>query len=194
MLFAAVGALLLVAMLVVRTSQAAFVATTTNEGNSFNAGSVTLTDDDAGNAMFEVTGMVPGEDVVECIEVSYEGSFTQPQEVRLYSGGYAQVLGPESGSQGLGDYLLLTVEVGDGGEFEDCGGFTPATGPPIVAAETLADFGAATDYAGGVDTWTPSSTGDSRTFRFTVELAEDTPDTEQGAGVSDAVFVWEVRS
>lgn len=60
---ASVGALaaavLLAAGLIVTASIAAFSDTTVNSGNTWSSGTVILTDDDAGSAMFIVSNMAP---------------------------------------------------------------------------------------------------------------------------------------
>jgi hypothetical protein len=184
-------ALVLVSALVVRTSQAAFVDTTSNTGNGFAAGDVNL-DDDATTAMFSVSGLAPGDTVTRCIRVTYTGSVSSPT-VRLYSGGYTDVPGPAAGSTGLSTYLSLSVEEGAGGTSADCSGFTAAS--TAVSGVTLAGFAAGrTDFATGAGAWEPATSPASRTYRFTVQLAEATPNAEQGAGVSNAAFVWEVQS
>lgn len=191
-LLVGLGALALVSLLVMRTSQAAFMATTENEGNSFTAGGVELTDD-AASAMFNATDMAPGDTVTECIAVTYTGSIADPDAVRLYGGGYVQEPGPESGSEGIAGHLSLTVEEGTGGGFGSCAGFTSQA--TIVSGQTLASFNSAhTSYADGAGIWDPASTPEARTYRFTLQLDPDTPGTEQEAGVSGAVFVWEVRA
>jgi hypothetical protein len=191
-LLAAVGALALVSMLVMRTSQAAFTATTDNQGNSFNAGAVDLTDD-AASALFTATSMVPGEQVQRCIVVTYSGSVADPGPVKLYGGGYIQQPGSGTGSVGIAGHLNLTVEEGTGGSATSCATFTAQS--TIVSGTTLAAFNSTrTDYASGAGVWDPATTPASRTYRFTLELDPATPDNEQGAGVSDAVFVWEVRT
>jgi hypothetical protein len=188
----AFGALALVSMLVMRTSQAAFVATTANEGNSFSAGGVELTDDGA-SAMFTATAMAPGQTVTRCITVTYAGSIPDPGPVRLYGGGFVQEPGPSTGSQGIAGYLNLPVEEGGGGSYATCAGFTPSA--TIVSGTTLAGFNAArTGYATGAGQWDPSSTPSSRTYRFSLQLDPATPGSEQEAGVSGAVFAWEVQS
>lgn len=188
-------ALGVVFLLVVRTSRAAFTATTDNRGNSFVAGDVVLSDDDAGaSALFAETAFVPGETVQDCIAVRYEGTIPDPGPVVLYSGGFVDVPGPDPASVGLADHLLLTVEEGDGGRFGDCSGFAPSA--TIVGDAPLSSFGGArTDYASGAGVWDPSSSPETRTYRFSVTLDEaSVPNEEQGAGVQDLVFVWEVMS
>ena len=106
------AAMLLLTMLVVTRSQAAFTASTSNTGNGFTAGDLSLFDDDNGTAMFNATGMVPGATVTECITVTYDGDVT-PAPVRLYG----------TGTGALAQYLDLTIEVGTGGSSASCSGF-----------------------------------------------------------------------
>lgn len=193
-LVAGLVGLALVAAMITRTSEAAFTASTDNTGNVFNGGTVTLTDDDDATALFSVDGMQPGQVETGCILVTYDGTITTPDAVRVYSGGYTNVKGDDEDSVGLSDHLSVTIEEGSGAVFNDCAGFVADPGGPIVA-ETLTDFGAdRTDYATGAGDWTPTATGDTRSYQVTVELLESTPDSEQGAATQDVVFVWEVQS
>ncbi len=176
-------ALLLVALMVTRTSQAAFTATTDNTGNSFSAGSVTLTDNDLGSAMFTLLNMAPGDSQTDCIEVTYSGSITSPQPVVLYSGGFTDTTG------NLSAHLNLTVVEGDDGA--TCAAFSGGT---TVVNSTLAAFdGASSDYATGSGGWTPAGTPDTRAYQFTVELDTNVPSGEQGSATDDVAFVWEVQ-
>lgn len=186
--------LALVAAMITRTSEAAFTASTDNSGNVFNGGTVTLTDDDDATALFSVDGMQPGQVETGCILVTYDGTITTPDAVRVYSGGFTDVPGDAAGSDGLSDHLSVTIAEGSGADFNDCEGFV-ADGDPIVVAETLTDFGDdRTDYATGAGDWTPTATGDTKSYQVTVELLETTPDSEQGAATQDVAFVWEVQS
>jgi len=194
LLVTALAALALVGMLVVRTTQAAFTAATSNEPNSFTAGTVVLTDDDEGEAMFEVAGMVPGDVVEHCIEVTYAGTVTgSVGEVRLYSGGYTQLPGPAADSEGLDEHLLLAVDLGTGASFgDDCAGFEVIGLSGFVP---LASFASSHfHYGSGVARWQPDVSPSSRSYRFRFQLDPATPNSEQGAGVSDVVFVWEIRT
>ncbi|MDX1689958.1 MAG: TasA family protein, partial [Acidimicrobiia bacterium] len=114
---APVAAFLVVGFTVVGATRAAFSGTTDNTSNTFAAGTVVITDDDSGSAMFTASGMKPSDSVTECIAVSYDGSIV-PADVKLYvaSGGLA--------GTNLDDYLTLTIEEGTGGAFGDCTGFT----------------------------------------------------------------------
>ena len=51
----------------------AFTDTTQSSGSTFSSGTVHITDDDAGSAMFALTGMVPGSQAIKCINVTNSG-------------------------------------------------------------------------------------------------------------------------
>lgn len=182
---AMLASFMLVSFLVVGTSRAVFSDTTDNSGNSLTAGSVTLTDDDLGAVLFNVT-MLPGDTVQECITVTYSGTATDPSAVKMYSGGYT-----DSGN--FGDHLDLVVEEGTGGSFGDCSGFNqenviePLGG--LVAWDSTH-----TDYATGAGVWDPTGTPESKTYRITVTLDNATPNAQQGESVTALSFIWEVQS
>jgi hypothetical protein len=173
----AVGALAAISALVVSSSTAAFTATTDNSGNSWTAGTVVLTDDDAGTALFDEPGLAPGVGGDRCIVVTYDG--TVAADVRLYS----QVT-----DGGLGSYLGLTVRRGSGSDRE-CGDF--------VSDEELYDgtvAGLATAHSSfgtGAGTWAPSGAGQSVTYQFEWQLEGD--NGAQGKSV-EAAFTWEAQN
>lgn len=181
---AAIVSLAMVSLFVVRASSAAFSAQTVNTSNSWATGAVALTDDDGGgaaSAMFDVTGMTPGDTVVKCIAVTYAGS-ADPSPVKLYS---------SVTDNGLAAHLDVTVREGDGGGYGSCAGFTPSA--TIANGVTLTTFGGYSDYATGIGTWDPTATGQTKTYQFTVTLGADTPDSAQGAD-AQAGFTWELTS
>lgn len=185
--------LALVAMMITRTSAAAFSATTDNTGNYFNGGTVTLTDDDGALALFSVDAMDPGDTATGCIEVSYEGTITTPSAVKVYSAGYTNVAGADAASVGLSDHLVVTIEEGTGSVFNDCSAFVPTS--EVLAATDLTSFAAAhSDYATGLGTWTPAATGETTAYRVSVQLDAAVPDAEEGAGTQDVAIVWEIQS
>lgn len=191
----AILAVLFGSLLIVRTSSAAFTATTDNTGNSVIAGDVVLGDDDSGTSpMFTETAFGPGETATACIEVTYDGTIPDPQAVQLYSGGYTDVAGPDAASTGLSDHLLLTIEQGTNGTFGNCSSFV--SGSNLVTAVPLSTFDATNaDYASGVGTFDPSATGQSASYRFTITLDNTSvPNEEQGASTTDIAFIWEVTS
>lgn len=183
-LLAIVLGVLLSSVTALTATRAAFSDTTSNEGNVIATGNVELVDDDSGSAMFNVTDMVPGDSETACIEVTYQGSIEEPGPVVLYSGGF-------DGSAALAAELDLTVEQGTGGEFGDCTGFAGT----VIFDGTLAGFDTAhTNYGNGAGTWDPSSTPESQTYRFTVELPSTADNSAQGQTITDLVFTWEVQS
>lgn len=188
-LVAGVVGLALVAVMITRTSQAVFTASVDNSGNSFEGGTVTLGDNDAGAALFEIPAMDPGETYTNCINVEYTGSITSPSAVKVYSGAAPD----ESGS--LGDHIEITVERGtsDSTTFGDCGTFA-LEATPLPATPLSTFYTTNTDYGSGVGTWTPTTTPETRTYRVTAELLSTVPDTEEGATVSGVTFVWEIQS
>lgn len=164
--------------LIFQGTQAAFTATGTNGTNNWAAGSVELTMDDAGTAMFNVTGMKPGDTGSKCIAVTYSG--TAPADIRLYRDSITD-------ADGLGSMIDLTVTKGTGGGFGSCAGFT---------ADGAADFTAT--LAGMAGTYAASASKLSATgattkvykFDWTFNSAAD--NTYQGTSVS-AVFKWEAK-
>src|SRR3954447_8298844 len=148
----------------------AFSSTTANSGNSFAAGTVLVSDNDAGSAMWSVSNQAPNSpSVVKCIKVTYTGSL--PADVHLYTG---------STTATLDTYVNLTIEKGTvtgSPVFPGCGTFTPDASGTIYNG-TLAGFaGSKNTYASGVSMYPGSQTAwnqnDTLWFRFTVALQDD---------------------
>ena len=170
-------ALLVASLLVWNASSSAFQATTTNGTNSWASGSVAISDDDSGSAMFTATGLKPGDTGRKCILVTYGGSLAA--SVKLYA----------AASGGLAQYLDLTVEQGTGGTSGGCGSFAPES---TLFNGTLSGFAAAANnYATGVGNWTPSAAGATKAYRFTYTLRDD--NAAQGLAAS-ATFTWEAQN
>lgn len=150
-------ALLIVSILVVTRSRAAFLPVDAEADAVLSAGSVELSDDDSGTSLFAVDDMAPGRPERDCIVVSYNGSVS-PVTVSLAS--------EAEGS--LASVLDVKVERGTGGTFRDCGGFTADS---VVYEGTLADLGA---EPRGVEAFTVTDAPDAQTFRFTFTF-EDLP-------------------
>lgn len=182
---AAIIAVALMSGLVLRVSAAAFSGTTENTGNSWSTGAIALTDDDGGGAaqaMFDITGMMPGGTSTECIVVTYDGG-VDPTAVKLYG---------TITDGGLAPHLDITVKEGTGGSAANCTGFVAGT--TIVNNVTLAAFGTAhTAYGDGAGAWNPAADGETKTYEFTVTLGTDTPGTAQGSD-AQAVFTWETTT
>lgn len=182
-----VAGLVLVSGIVLQVSSAAFTGSTENTGNSWDAGTVTLTDDDAGSALFTATNQKPGDTATDCIEVTYGGSITPSAAVDLYA---AVTESFDASGNGLGDDLDVVVELGAAGA--SCTLFGTGTG---IYNGTLAAFNTS---ASALSTgWTPVVGGltpdTMRPFRFTVTLGDDTANDAQGDG-ADADFTWSATS
>lgn len=181
----AAGALsfVLIALLVVTSSRAAFVAQNDNTGNSVSSASILLADNDSTTAMFNnVTGMIPGTPVDKCIDVTYTGTI-DPTAVMLYASGTPTL--------DLAPYLDLTIEIGADtpAPFRDCTGFTPTA---TLYTGTLATFASAKNsYGTGVSAWDPSTTGEVRTFRFRLTVQDNALAANKSTTFG---FSWETRS
>ena len=120
----------------------AFSATTVNAGDSFAAGTVVISDDDANAAMYTITGAKPNDVVTRCIRVTYTGSL--PALVRLYT---------TTPINAFGQYVTLSIDKGTmpaATTFPNCTGFTPDAVPNIFTG-TLSSFGTGrTNFATGV--------------------------------------------
>ncbi len=180
-LSAALMAVIAASLLAFQSTGAAFSATTENAGNAFAAGTVTLSDNDAGTAMFNLPNMKPNDAAVGCIEVTYSGSLDP--EVRTY--------GASTAGDGLEDYLDLTIERGDG----TCAAFGSATAVWTNGSDgDLGVYlGAVTNYATGVDTWQPTGGGpaDVVPYRFTMALQDNTLAQAKTVTVT---FTWEAQN
>jgi len=167
----------------------AFSSTTDNTGNSFEAGTVYIEDNDAGSAMYTVANQKPGDTVQACILLTYRG--TLPADVHLYT---TSAINP------VGQYIDLTVEKGTGsGAFPSCTGFTAES---TIYTGTLSNFAAtANTYASGVAAYPGAQTqwnqNDTLVYRFTLTLQDDN-NANGGAGgpLSSGVhsFTWEAQN
>ena len=180
-------ALLVSAGIVGQASYAAFSADTSNVGNSLGVGTVALSDNDAGTALFALTNLRPGSSGSRCIVVTSTG--TLPAGVKLYASNPAT-------TRALSTYVDWTVNQGSGTTaFGSCTGFAPLTSGSSVFTGTLASFtGTAANYATGLGSWTPTGNGnESRTFQFTYTISSTIPDTAQG-GTASFGLVWESQN
>lgn len=172
-------------LLVWQTSGAVFTGTTENADNSFAAGTVSLTDDDLGSALFTYSGWVPTDSATHCVEVTYEGTAAPGGAVDFYASHSDDTVDL---GDGLGDDLDVTVEIG--AQDDTCAAFTVASTLYAAAAlDTLAS--SASPLPTG---WTPVVGSDvMRPFRITVTLGSDTANDAQGEATS-ATFTWAVSS
>lgn len=93
----AVCVLLLAAVSLVVFS--AFSSVTKSEGNTFDAGSITVSNNGPTTALFAMTGMKPGSTQTRCVKVTYATSGGLSSTMRLY--------GATTGT--LGQYLSVKV-------------------------------------------------------------------------------------
>lgn len=165
---------------------AVFSGTTANSGNSWSAGTVTLTDNDSGSALFSVTNMKPGDLTTKCIKVTLTGSLTST--VKFYTDGSGTALAP---------YLDVKVTVGQENVGSptgngDCTSFAADTGVGtngVVFDADLADLGAT--YAAG--TAGPNmDQNDYRLYKF--ETGVEDNNAAQGLSSSSVAFTWEARN
>jgi hypothetical protein len=162
-----------------------FSATTQNSGNEVTSGTVAISSNSAGQALFTVNGAVPGQTWSRCIKVTYGGSL--PADVHLYLGGTP---GP------LAQYLNVTIEEGTqtSSTFPSCTGFvsnnTLFTGP-LTPGTSGYDTGLPT-YPGGVAG--PWSNGSSTVYRITANLDSSAPNSEQAQSTGVLTAFWEAHN
>ena len=180
--------------LVWQSSYSAFSATTSNPTNNWTSGTVALTDNDGGTALFTAANLKPGSTGTKCIVVSSSGSL--PSAVKLYGTGYTST--PGTPGKNLGDVITLKVEEGTGATNAACAGFQPDAAPAATIFNgTLSSFASgSTAYASGVGTWTPAgvSTGsESKSYRVTYTLSSTADNGYQNANAAIG-FTWEAQN
>lgn len=210
---AAVTAMLLVSLMVVRTSSAAFTDDVTGGTDTFSTSSVYF--NDLGSAVFASgTGLLPGDVIQDCISVAYGGDeYDGLASVKMYvdslsgTDGTADIatqLGLTTDSSTLLDYANLNVVVGDSGV--DCATLESEVDGSLIG-DTLDSTGLSNgtelydgtlnsfNTSGGpLDTsWTPASDDTSRVFVFQVELPSGTGNQAQGDSASGD-FTWSVSA
>ena len=173
-------AIMVASMVTWRTSSVLFTATTSNGPQSFSTGSVTLTDNDLGVALFSVTNMKPGATGQQCIKVTYGG--TLAATIKVYGTGL-------TATNALDTYLNIQIEEGSTSAttFPSCSGFT-ASGTIFNAA--LSTLG--TNYSGGVGTWAPSGSA-AKDYRITYTLSSAAPNSTQSSTAA-VTFTWEAQN
>lgn len=166
-----------------------FTATSQNAGNEISSGTVELADNDAGVALYNATGLRPGDSITRCIKTTYTGSLPAP--VRLYS---PSAPGP------LAQYIDLTVTQGTqaSSTFPSCTGFTPDAGGTIFTGTLQGFEQTRTSYASGVVTAPVGKTSWSKdealVYRVQATLQATAPDASQGWSSGVHSFVWEARN
>jgi len=147
-------AILVAGLMVWQGSEAAFTAETFNAGNNWQAGSVTLSNDGTGGAMFSIGHLVPGDTGEHCIVVTATG---ETGIVKTYT--------QDNVSDGLQNNITMKIEQGTGGSFGDCTNFVPAATHDTQPLATL--FADHASYATGILPWTTSTATETKTYKFT---------------------------
>lgn len=187
---AVIAGLLASAGLVWQASYSAFSATTSNSGNSWTGGTVQLSDDGSGGALFNAAGLAPGSTGSQCIVVTSTG--TLPALIRLYGTSF-------STTKSLAAALNLTVTQGAGASYGNCTGFAPLAANATVFAGTLARFATThTTYgtgvpASGAGAWRTTGAVVSRTYRFSYTMNPAAPTSTMG-GTAAVGFTWESQN
>lgn len=199
----AAAGVVLVSGIVLQVSSAAFTGTTENAGNSWEAGTVYLSDDDDGLALFSSTSenIVPGYSEARCIEVTYDGTVDPGTAITL-AATLTENAGDQVGDDGLADDLDVLVEMGPEGSGclndQIVDGANNVLGLLSLDGTTEVHDGDLVTLAGAgaLPTWTPAGGQDLvRPFLFSVEMPDDasTPDDAQG-DTAVATFTWTATS
>ena len=160
----------------------AFSSTTSNPGNTFEAGTVSLTDNDGSVSLFSnATKAKPG-DYDRCIKVKYTGSLDAT--VKLYT----------SAITGTGSDLNVTIAKGTGAA-ADCSDFSAAG--TVFGPDTLANFRTAhSSFSNGLAVNPGSATkwvtNDEVSYRFRITVPD--ANTAQGKQVDPFTLTWEAQN
>ena len=160
----------------------AFSGTTSNPGDSFQAGTVAIGDNDTGAALYNVTNKAPGDYAESCIKVTYTGSLAAT--VKLYRSSF-------TGGTGLDAYIDLSITKGTGSQF-NCSDFSGSTS---VYSGTLSALG--TTFAAGVALTNPSgnanwSQNDAVTYKVRATLQDN--NSAKGLATGTHSFTWEAQN
>ncbi|HEY8301850.1 MAG TPA: hypothetical protein VIG48_08120 [Jatrophihabitans sp.] len=187
----AVAGLVASGVLVWHASYSAFSATTTNPTDNWAAGSVALTDDDSGSALFTVANMKPGATGTKCIVVTSNASLASTVKLYATAGSFAQ-------TKTLADNISLTVTQG-ASTGANCAGFAADTGATNTTTGSLTAFSTSfTAFSSGFGTWAPAAgNGVQKTYQITYTLnnagTQAATDAMQG-GTAQIGFTWEEQT
>jgi hypothetical protein len=179
--------------LVWHASYSAFSATTANPTSNWAAGSVALTDDDGGSALFSVSNLKPGSTGTKCIVVTSNATLASTTKLYTTASSFAQ-------TKTLADNLSLTVTQGSststGGT---CTGFSADSGAANTWTGTMASFASSfSTFANGFGTWAPAAgSGVTKTYQISYTLnnagTQTATDAMQG-GTAQIGFTWEEQN
>lgn len=166
----------------------AFSSQTDNPNNLVTAGSVALSDNDGGNAAYNLPNAKPGDTKSACIRVLYTGSLDA--DVKLFTPSTIGALGP---------HVNLTIEPGtQSTPNPDCSGFTADSGGSLFSG-TLSSFqsnhnswaNGLADNPGATAKW---ATNNAVVYKITATLSSAAPDSAQGQSTGTHLFRWEARN
>ncbi|GAC1324030.1 MAG: hypothetical protein NVSMB13_04810 [Mycobacteriales bacterium] len=172
----------------------AFSSTTVNAGNSLAAGTVYISDNSAGTAMYVASNKKPADVVQSCIKVTYTG--TLAADVHLYT---------TSAVNALAQYVDLTVDKGTYSgpvpAFPSCAGFVADGGGPAYAGSLSGFATAKNSYLAGIPVYPGAQTtwnqNDTSVFRFTLTV-QDNNAANGGSGgplsTGSHAFTWEAHN
>jgi hypothetical protein len=176
-----------------QASSAAFTAQTENDGNSWDSGTVVLSDNDSGSALFTATSLVPGSTATQCINIEYDGDVASTVKLFGDPGAVPDIA--------LADYLAVDISIATAGKVcaDAVGGdytrfFGDGNIVDDVAADTLDEFLTAhTDFSNGAGSYvTPAAPNYVRAFRIKYTLIDDP--AADGLDATGVKFVWEAQN
>jgi hypothetical protein len=161
---------------------AAFSATTSNPNNSLAAGTVSISDNDGGTALYSVSNRKPGDFAESCIQVTYTGSVGNV--IKAYRSAF-------TGGSGLDNYVDLAITKGTG-TAADCSDFTGSTS---VYSGTLNGLGS--NWGSGVALTNGSNQAswaqnDAVTYKVRATLQDN--NAAQGLATGTHSLVFEAQS
>ena len=154
-----------------------FTSVTKSEGNTFSAGSITLTDNDGDSALFSLTGLEPTDTASQCLTVNLDTTEGLTSNVKLYGA---------TADSGLAEHLNVTITRGTQAnapqgttaeQLLDCAGFE-ADVDGVLFEDSLAAY-PDSEAAGIADPDAAWGDGDSAVYKIDVSL-DDTDDAQGG--------------
>ncbi|GDY31627.1 hypothetical protein GTS_32600 [Gandjariella thermophila] len=174
--------LVLSGALVWGASYADWTGNTSNAGNKWSSGSLGLANDSR-VPMFNVENMKPGDSGANCIVIKSNADF--PTALKLYSSS-------PNWPTNFQSFVDLRIEVGTGGRFGDCAGFSPFDTAFVGTLDTF--LALHTDFRTGVGPWTlPGKPPNALSFRFIWRFSPDAPNGAQSVETNEVTFSWEAH-
>lgn len=204
---AAVTAMLLVSFMVVRTSSAAFTGSSSTSADTLSAGTVSLTTDTAGQALLDLTGLLPGFSQEFCVDVTYDGDTAPGNAVEFFGTGNGADAGwltdADNSPDGtdLDDQIDISVYAAD----TNCTTHSTISAAAGILGGLVGDYqiGSTTDLASLAtsaspltSTWSPSGASDTQAFYIKVEFGDLLDSAVQNQAQGDTVtgsFTWQVE-